>query len=250
MKRFLIIFGLLLIFASIVSAETVKITNPVNDYADIFTAQEEQQLNQILLTIFNSKIAEYSIVTINSLEGKSIDGYSLELAQGHLGDSEKNNGLLLLIALEEKKYRFEVGRGVEYIINDAKIGRVGRTYMVPYFKEEQYGAGAVQASLAIQAILLGDTNSTYYVDEPVNARFNLRINLVYIIFIFILILIPTIIGGFRSKHRKDKYFDAAAGAIILFGGRRRGGSGGGFSGGSFGGFGGGGFGGGGAGGSW
>ena len=243
-KIFWTILILFLLFCPFVVSETVKIKEFVNDYAGII--KDKQELDSISKQIYDSGVAEYSIVTIKSLEGQDIESYSLNLAQSNLGDTEKNNGLLLLVALDDRKYRFEVGRGLESTLNDAKIGRVGRTYLVPNFREEKYEQGVLEASKSIRSILLGDVESDYYVEEtsPEIVDYYQLVSFFIMIIIFIIIIVS------QSKKRKGKYFDAATAAIIIFGGR--GGRGGGFGGGSggFGGFGGGGFGGGGASGGW
>lgn len=235
---------MIVILASAVSAQ-VKIKGFVNDYAGIIDPAQEAQLNSILKGLYDSGAAEYAIVTVNSLEGSDIESYSWNIAEGNLGDKEKNNGLLLLVALEERKYRFEVGRGIEPILNDAKVGRIGRMYLVPYFQQGDYGTGIVEASKAIQSIMIGDVESEYYVDEGVDDYIVFEFILSLIIFVFIFLL-PIIIAILKRRKFKNKYFDAAAGAIILFGGRGRSGG----IGGGFGGFGGGSFGGGGASGGW
>src|SRR3989344_7374734 len=104
---------ILLIFLPAVFSADVKVTGFVNDYANIIDASSKTQLETNLKQIYDSGIAQYSIVTIKSLEGKDIVSYSLELAQGVLGNKEKNNGLLLLVSLDDRKYWFQVGRGLE-----------------------------------------------------------------------------------------------------------------------------------------
>ena len=116
---------LLLILIPFTLAQEIEDKTFVNDYADIINPEEEIELNSVLNNLYEKDIAEFAVVTIKSLEGKDIESYSLNLAQEVLGD-EKNNGLLLLVSLEDKKYRFEVGRGLEAILNDAKVGRIGR----------------------------------------------------------------------------------------------------------------------------
>jgi len=242
-NKFITIIFLLLLFLQCVSAE-VEIKGFVNDYANIINDADEQQLNQVLENLYNSGEAEYSIVTVDNLEGKDIESYSLNLAQGNLGDTEKNNGLLLLVALEERKYWFQVGRGLEYILNDAKVGRIGRYYLVPNFQEGNYGNGILEASLSVNSIILGENASKYYVtgNEGYNEE---RIgDAIYAFFLLLFIASNILVVFVRKRKFKNRYFNAAATAVILFGGRGRHGGGG------FGGFGGGSFGGGGAGGSW
>ena len=244
MKKIIVLVIALLLIPAVFS-EKIEIKGLVNDYAGILSPEEENALDEILGQIFNSGEAQYSLVIIDSLEGTAIESYSLELSQGELGDTEKNNGLLLLVAIEDRKYRFEVGRGIEYILNDAKVGRIGRTYLVPNFKQGEYGKGILEASLSVKSILLGDTESTYYVRESVPA--GQIANTIWFIFIFFFLFVIPLFGAMFSKRRSNNwYFNAALGAAILFGGGGRGGRGGG----GFGGFGGGGFAGGGAGGGW
>ena len=206
----------------------------------------------VLQKLYATKTAEFSVVTIDSLEGQDIESYALNLAQGKLGDKEKNNGLLLLVSVSDRKYRFEVGRGLEPIFNDAKIGRIGRTYLVDNFRDGAYGKGVYEASLAVSSILMGDNESAYYVpDTPPQTRRNNSSSFIsFLIFFMIIFSILGSMGKKGSTYRKrDRFFDAALMAGLMFGGRGRGGFGGGLGGGGFGGFGGGGFGGGGAGGS-
>lgn len=237
----------MLIFLPAAYSADVEIKEFVNDYANIIDENGRQQLNTILKELYDSGTAQYSIVTIKSLEGKAIESYSLDIAQGKLGDSEKNNGLLLLVALDDRQYRFEVGRGLEANLNDAKVGRIGRNFMVPNFREGNYSKGIVEASLAVKSILMNENQSEYYISD--NQEVNpLEVAGVvwFIIFLLMIIgLIALVIYVKSNKKKKNKYFDAATGAIILFGGRGSGGNSGGF-----GGFGGGGFGGGGASGGW
>ncbi|MFH2027768.1 MAG: TPM domain-containing protein [Nanoarchaeota archaeon] len=261
MRRLILIVMVILLLAC-VNAAPVELKGFVNDYADIISPDYETQIGAVVKEIYDSKTAEFTIVTIKSLDGKDIESYSLEIAQDKLGDKEKNNGLLLLVSLDDRKYRFEVGRGLEPIFNDARIGRIARDYIVENFKNNDYGKGILEASYAVKSVLLGNVEDDYYVDdgtivgsESLSTPFIVLSILFFIFVIGIAILRWVLI--FKAGKRlldpkvKDKYFDAALMAGLLFGGRGRGGlGGGGFGGGGFGGFGGGGFGGGGASGGW
>ena len=158
--------------------------------------------------------------------------------------------MLLLVSLKDRKYRFEVGRGIEPILNDAKIGRVGRTYLVENFKSGNYEKGIYEATLAVKTTLLGETDSMYYVKETSPIKVPVRSFISLFFFMMMLMVVMSRMRSRRIHGKSDDYFNAAFMAAVLFGGRGRGGSGGGFGGGGFGGFGGGGFGGGGASGGW
>lgn len=238
MKRMLII---LLILCAIASAQPV--TKYVTDNANILTPSEEQQLTAILQNLNDKGAAQYAVVTIQSLQGKDIQGAAFEMANGVLGEQGKNNGLLLLVSLDDREYRFEVGRGLEPDLPDIVMGRIGRDYLVPHFREGNYGTGILEASKAIEARLLGQNESEYYVtDEPESPPFWAVALLMFAIVMFVMFMIAFSIF---SGPRYGGYRRYGGG----FGGGIGGGMGGGFGGGR-GGFGGGSFGGGGAGGKW
>ncbi|MFQ5621294.1 MAG: TPM domain-containing protein, partial [Candidatus Nanoarchaeia archaeon] len=118
-----------------------SITDFVHDEADILNASLEAELRDVLGGMAREGVVEMAVVTINSLEGESKEEYALRLAHDKLGDKEEDNGLLLLIALEEQEYRVEVGYGLEGVLNDAKVGRFAREFLVPSFKEGKYDEG-------------------------------------------------------------------------------------------------------------
>ena len=107
MKKISIIIPFLLLFILSLSfvhpTETVQINGFINDYANIISPEQKPKIEAILKALYDDKIAEFSIVTINSLEARDIEGYALELAQGKLGDTERNNGLLQVISLQDRK---------------------------------------------------------------------------------------------------------------------------------------------------
>lgn len=233
---------LLLIMISFVSA--AEINGFINDYANVIDNNYKIQIEQNLKDMYDAGTVQFSIVTIQSLEGRDIEGYALELAQGNLGN-ENNNGLLLLVAIDERKYRFEVGRGIEPILNDAKIGRVGREYLVDNFKNGDYGKGIYETTNAIKTIMSGEELEVIPMFDPGKAF----IVIGFMIIIFVIIIFAAIKSGIKTapgKNNTDHYFNAAMIASMML----RGGRGGSFGGGGFGGFGGGSFGGGGASGGW
>lgn len=250
MKRGIFVLFILLLALPIVFAETpneAKITSYVNDYGNIFTPEEEAILSNALNDIYNSKTSEFAVVTIKSLNGYDAQGFAQEISDGKLGHGNTNNGLLLLIAVEEQKYWFNVGRGLEPIFNDAKIGRIGRNQIVPYFKNGQYFEGTLSSinEIAIE-LKVNLTNKV----TPLTPEETIGINPVWIYFgiIIIMSIFRTIAAG-KQKGKKRKGNDSLFWAAIFASSMLRGGRGG-LGGGGFGGFGGGGFGGGGAGGGW
>lgn len=241
-------YALFLFLILFVSVYAYEINYFINDYSGVLTQTEIDEIQPILKEIYDSGQAEYAVVIIDSLEGQDIDSFSYNLAEGNLGDSQKDNGLLLLIAMKEQQYKFEVGRGLEPTLPDILVGRIGREHLEPNFKVGDYAKGIIDASIVIQEIFFG--NAPEILDESniqVTDEQFMRFIIFTIIFILIVILLFINSSKTLSKNRKSDDFFTAAWILsqMMKGGKR----GGGFSGGS-GGFGGGSFGGGGAGGRW
>jgi uncharacterized protein len=226
--------------------------NPVVDLAAIIDDAVETKINRYLRELERKTTAQMTILTVKSLEGQTIEEFSLTIAhdQWKLGQKGKDNGLLLVVALNARKYRIEVGYGLEGVLPDSLVGGIGRQYLVPYFKKGDYSTGIYTATLVIANKIASDAGvkisgmpavqKTYPVQKRkrTSSPFGKIISLV-----FFLIMLILFIKNPRSFLT----------LLLLFsmGGRRGhwGGSGGGFGSGGFGG-GGGGFGGGGASGGW
>ncbi len=82
--------------------------------------------------------AQMAIVTVHSLEGQSVENYAVDLyKQLGVGSKQDNRGVLLLVSPDERKYRIEVGYGLEPVINDARAGDAGRA-MVPFLQQGRF----------------------------------------------------------------------------------------------------------------
>ena len=139
---------LILILLSIVFLPNAKaIVSPtsnfyVNDYANILSSETEQYIMNRSVELNNADGTQIVVVTVQNLEGMSIEDYSLRVARSFgIGSAEKDNGLLILLALEERELRTEVGAGLEGIIPDGKSGRIQDEYMVPYLKDNNWDEG-------------------------------------------------------------------------------------------------------------
>lgn len=252
--------------------------NPVVDLAGIIDAAVETKLNQYLRELEQKTTAQMAILTVKSLEGQSIEDFSITVAHDKwkLGQKGKDNGVLLVVALQDRKYRIEIGYGLEGVLPDSLVGSIGRDNLAPYFKKGDYSNGIYEASLAIAKEIADDAGvkisdmplvkKAYQVKRKEKStgfgiigswRFTI---IIAIIFIIAIIGVHLLFGSSGMGGRRG-FWDRPRnrGSSIVFGGFGGGGGGGfggggsfgggGFGGGGFGG-GGGGFGGGGASGSW
>lgn len=127
-------------------------TKHVIDLAKIINDEIEANLNKYLAELQQKTSTEMAILTITSLEGQPIEDLAIEVARDkwQLGQKGgKDNGILILISLQDRKYRFEVGYGLESVLPDRHVGNIGREYLVPYCKKGDYSTGIEAATLAV-----------------------------------------------------------------------------------------------------
>ena len=255
----LFIVACLCLFAFTASAEIAipgKPYNHVVDLAGIIDDNIEDGLNRYLLELEQKTTAQMVILTITSLEGQSIEDLSIDIAHNKwkLGQKGKDNGALLLVSLQDRKYRFEIGYGLEGALPDSLAGSIGRQYLVPYFQKGDYSNGIAAAALVAINTIADEAGVEISGMPKMRARGNgpgAMVKKPTITGTIFSILFFIVLAYLFIKHPRLLLLLFAMN--MLGGGRRDGWSGGGGfggGGGSFGGGGGGGFGGGGSSGGW
>ncbi|MCK5305661.1 MAG: TPM domain-containing protein [Candidatus Omnitrophica bacterium] len=228
-----------------------KYENYVTDKAGVLTSADELQLNSFLGELEKLTTAQIAVLTVKTTNGLSVEEYAVGVfEQWQIGRKDKDNGVLLLAAIKDRKVRIEVGYGLEGEITDAQASGIIREVIVPQFKREDYAGGLTGAIKIISGIiskkygvslsesvkLPGGAVKEDKKASPLDMLFTL---------LFIILIVSSRMGLFgllffgSAFRRRGGYWH----------GTGYGGSSGGFSGG-FGGFGGGFSGGGGASGSW
>ena len=156
-KKIIIVGCLLILSSSAIAATIPTPTGYVNDFANVLDGSTKNQLEQFL-TAFEAKTGEeVAVVTVESLEGTTIEDYAVRLyQQWGIGKKGKDNGVLILVAPNDRQARIEVGYGLEGVINDAMAGRIIRDQMIPAFREGNYGAGILQGTQVVVSILAKD----------------------------------------------------------------------------------------------
>ncbi|MBI4697591.1 MAG: LemA family protein [Nitrospirae bacterium] len=129
--------------------------NHVVDLAGVINGDAEANLNRYLLELEQKTTAQMVVLTIDSLESEPLEEFSMNIAhkKWRLGQKGKDNGILLLVAVQDRKYRFETGYGLEGILPDSLTGSIGRQYLVPYFRQGNYSAGIYTGALAVIDII-------------------------------------------------------------------------------------------------
>ena len=140
----------------------------VNDYAGLLDTNTEQYIINVNTSLESQTGAQVVVVTVPSLDGEALEEYATTLFREFgIGDKTKNNGVLLLLALEERMFRVEVGYGLEGALNDAKTGRIQDNYIIPYLKEDKWDEGIKNGFDAIIQEVCKEYNITVTSDEPI-----------------------------------------------------------------------------------
>lgn len=132
----------------------------VTDLAGVIDAATKQKLEALAYEVEQKTDAQIGVVTVKSLEGEPIEDYAVDLYK-HLGIGSKkdNRGVLVLVAPPERRYRIEVGYGLEPVINDARAGDVGRS-MVPFLRQNNYNDAILTAVNQVAQMIAADRGVT------------------------------------------------------------------------------------------
>lgn len=263
-----ILASLLSLAAGHAQAPIPALTAPVNDFAGVIDAGAEASLDSLIRQLQAASGDVMVVATIKTFQPEAdIESYAVKMFENQgrgIGQKGKDNGLLLVLAVDDREVRAEVGYDLESFITDGFAGEVSRTVMVPFFRRGDYGGGLLAGAQALAArIAQGRGVQLEGVPTPRAIRSDdddddFPIGL----FLFIAILFLNVLRGAmnrvtgRGRRRRRRWTSwvgpfgtGYGGGGWHHGGFGGGGSGGGFGGG-FGGFGGGRSGGGGGGASW
>jgi len=223
----------------------------VTDLAGVLSPEQKQALENKLVAIDDSSSNQIAVVILPTLEGNPIEEYATKLFRTWgIGNKKTNNGILLLIAIQDKKIRIETGYGLEGALPDITCNSIIDNDIKPAFREQAYYEGIDKATDNIAKAAVGE----YKVKRERQAKGKGSNLLLFLFIVFIIVAILGKKGGGGSNIGGGGFSDIATGMLLgslLGGGGRSGGSDwGGGGGGGFDGFGGGSSGGGGASGGW
>lgn len=222
----------------------------VNDFAQMLSNTERQQLETKLRNYRDTTTTVIAVATLESLNGISIEETATTLFnEWNLWEGDKDNGVLILIAPNEREIRIEVGYGLEGAIPDVMAGRIIREIISPSFRKGDYYSGLDRATSAMIDLASGEYTGQLTEERSSQSNDDMLSFVIFMLFVVFVIYSSSRRGG--GGKGKGKRRTLGPGGFIFLGGG--GGFGGGSSGGGFGGFsGGGGFGsgGGGASGGW
>lgn len=253
-------------------ADTIpELTAPVNDFAGVIDPAHAAQIETLIRSLQQASGDVVVVASVRTFRPYgSISQYAVDMFENRgqgIGEKGRDNGLLVLVAVEDREVWVEVGYDLEAFITDGFAGETSRQYMIPAFRQSAYGEGLLSGVSRIVGRIAEGRNITLEGVAPPPRTPRRRqgggggavLPILFLVFMLINIFAGRLRGG---RHRRRGWYSGIGpfgAGFGGFGGRRGGGFGGGFGGGGlggggfgggFGGFGGGRSGGGGGGGSW
>jgi uncharacterized protein len=233
-----------------------ELTAPVNDFAQVIPAEYERQLDDLSRTLLAASGDTIVVATVDTFQPYAdLPSYAVKMFENQgkgIGQKGKDNGLLVVLAVQDRAVRIEVGYDLEGIITDGFAGETSRETMVPFFRNGDYGGGLLAGTARLAQRIAQARNVTLEnVPQPAApVQPSIGGDIPWIVFLIIAMVIWNMIGSIvRPRGRRRRRWNSHVGPFGAGYGGWSGGRSGGFGGG-FGGFGGGRSGGGGGGASW
>jgi len=165
MSRFL--FGLLLLLPQAAGAfalDVPKLQARITDLAGVLAAEQSASLESKLKALEDTDSSQVAVLIIPSLEGESLEDYSVRVARAwRLGQKGRDNGALLLVAMKERKVRIDAGYGLEPTLTDAKSHLIIQNEIIPHFRQGEFYEG-------IDAGINGIIQVVHGVYQPTNSQ--------------------------------------------------------------------------------
>lgn len=186
----------------------------VNDYSQVLNEETKNYIINANIELQKKTEAQIVVVTVKSLEGKSIEEYATELFRKFgIGNSSKNNGVLLLCSTGDRLFRIEVGYGLEGTLTDGKTGNIQDKYIIPYLKNNNYNEGIKNGFSAILQEVSNEYGVKIEEQQTPNFDNNSEINQTELP--SIVALIAMFIGFFAKNWKRRLLY---AGIAVITGG--------------------------------
>jgi uncharacterized protein len=183
-RLLLMLFLLLLQAAPATARDIPSLTARVNDYAAMLSPATRQQLESVLASLEKEESTQLAVLTIDSLQGENLEEFSLKVVEKwRLGQKGLDNGVLLLIAKNDRKLRIEVGYGLEGVLTDLTSGRIIRDIITPQFKNGNFDQGVIDGVSAMIAAVRGEFSTQSAISAGKQSADDLSGFVVFLLFI-------------------------------------------------------------------
>lgn len=180
-------------------------TGAINDFADLLAEGDEARLTAAVEAVEQATTAEIAVATVPSLDGMTVEEYATKLfAAWGVGQAGKDNGVLILVAPNEREMRIEVGYGLEGVLPDGLAGQIIRETFLPAFRANDYPRGIVEGTERVAAIVRRNETLTPEQRQALAAaesapRTDPKLLFVLVPFLSIFVIIGTVFAGLGAR---------------------------------------------------
>jgi uncharacterized protein len=161
------------------------------DQVGVLSGSVSQELSQLLFDFNRRGKAQIQVLIIDSLQDEAIEALSIRIVdKWQLGEKKKDNGILFLISMKERRMRIEVGRGLEGAIPDVYAKRIISDQVVPLFRQKKYSDGIYTGVAAIMTLAdkeFADEKNISSGNQPLSAKTKIILFLLFGVFAFVII---------------------------------------------------------------
>lgn len=199
------LFVILLSSFSLLPASSRAYTSPgkptgfVNDFAGVLSASDKQSIESELVSLRQSTSAQVVVATVPSLGDETIESYAVDLFQEWgIGEKGKDNGLLILVAPNDREARIEVGYGLEGDVTDLQAGNIIRDVMIPAFKKNDYAAGIKGSVDAVSGLVEKSPDAVQYDEQDSGDDSSPNLTIIFFVGFILLNALARILGKTKS----------------------------------------------------
>ena len=162
MKKIFVTLLILVFSTAVLALENLNFKGGyISDNANIITRNDYSAIESIIRELKSETTAEIAVVTVNSLQGQNIEDVAVQIGRTYkVGAKNINNGIVLLVAPNERTARIEVGMGLENTITNNKADNIMNDDMIPYFAQNEYSKGIYRGVASLADIIANSYNKT------------------------------------------------------------------------------------------
>lgn len=161
------------LIGSIAYGKIPDLNHTINDYTGLISAEDKQAIDSSIRDYFKETTNQLGVLVISSLDGENLENYSIKVFEKwKLGSEKEDNGILLLFVIKDRKFRIEVGQGLEGYLTDLESKRI-QDKVIPLLRQEKYG----EAILKEIALIRETINKNTALDGSPVIRENIKIDL-------------------------------------------------------------------------
>jgi len=154
LQKIIVAFLFVCSYVPLCGADLPKQIGWVSDYANVIGTKSYQEMSGIINELEQKTGAEIAVVTVTNFGNDTIENFSAKLfKEWGIGKKGKDNGVLIIASIEDRRVRIEVGYGLEGVLTDGECGHILDTYVIPYFKENEYDTGLSRGVSAVASVI-------------------------------------------------------------------------------------------------